>query len=506
VKRLGALAVTLLATSASGADDATRFDLKKLMVLGDVVVVTAADLDGDGRLDIVAGYTNGVIPNVKRSLAVFWNRDGSFGTAPDLALGLDEVQAFGFDLAEVDGQPGDELLLVTPQGVLSRSFRGRAAAPPVKLVDQPTAFSRPAPGAMPRLRIVQDVSGPGSRELLVPGEHRLGVYRRDGSGTYTRAADLALDVQAGWSAADQMRRLDRARTGTVPAFRLSFAHPAIYVGDVDGDGLNDLVATLEDRIAIYRQSPGLGFATAPSVTRDFAVRTPEELKEAGTQASVTVSDVDGDGIADLVVRKLVARGLASVTTTTYVFFGRKGGSYAEVPDQILKGEGATGTDVELFDVTGDGRPDLVVPSVNIGIFAIVKILLNRTLSINFQVFPFEPAKRRFAEKPAAERELSFKLNLSGAADIQAIDMFGDYNGDKRVDLAFGTGDDELSIFLGGRGTLFADSASARIPVRAVGRLESVDLDGKGRSDMLLYYPATKGHRGEVMLLRNVGPW
>jgi len=470
------------------------------------VVVTAADLDGDGKLDIIAGYTSGVGPGTKRWLAIFWNRDGVFGTAPDIALSLDDSHAFGFDLADIDGQPGDELLLVTPEGVLSRSFRGRVAGPPVKVVEQATAFTRPAPGAMPRLRIVQDLSGPGSRELLVAGPSVLGIYKSQGSGSYVRAAQLELDVQAGWNAADQMRRLDRARIGSVPYFRLSFAFPSLYVADVDGDGLMDVVATLDDRVAIYRQLPGFTFAKAPTVSRDFAVRTPEELKEAGTQASATVSDVDGDGIADLVVRKLVARGLASVTTTTYVFFGRKGGTYADAPDQVLRGEGATGTDVELFDVTGDGRPDLVVPSVNIGIFAIVKILLNRTLSINFQVFPFVPAKRRFADKPAAERELTFTLNLSGAADIQAIDMFGDYNGDKRVDLAFGTGEDELSVFLGGGGTVFADSASARIAVRAVGRIESVALDGKGRSDMLLYYPSTKGHRGEVMLLKNTGPW
>jgi hypothetical protein len=500
------LSLCVLLAGPSAEAEPQKFELKKLQVLGDVVTVTAADLDGDGKLDILVGYTSGVGPGTKRSLAIFWNRDGAFTTAPDLALGMDDVEAFGFDLADVDGQPGDELLLVTPEGVLSRSFRGRVAGPPVKLVEQVTAFTRPAPGAMPRLRIVEDVSGPGGRELLVPGPTKLGVYKSDGNGHYVRAAELALDVQAGFNAGDQMRRVDHPRTGSVPYFRLSFAHPSVYVADVDGDGLLDIVATLEDRLAVYRQGPGFTFASAPSYRRDFAIRTLEELKESGTQASLTVADVDGDGIADLVVRKLVARGLASVTTTTYVFFGRKGGEYAPAPDQVLKGEGATGTDVELFDLTGDGRPDLVVPSVNIGIFAIVKILLNRTLSINFQVFPFLPAKRRFAETPAAERELSFTLNLSGVADIQAIDMLGDYNGDKRVDLAFGTGDEELSIFLGGQGTLFADNPATRIPVRAVGRLTSVDLDKKGKSDMLLYYPATKGHRGEVVLLRNVGPW
>jgi hypothetical protein len=36
--------------------------------------------------------------------------------------------------------------------------------------------------------------------------------------------------------------------------------------------------------------------------------------------------------------------------------------------------------------------------------------------------------------------------------------------------------------------------------------EPVDLDGKKRSDMVLYYPQTKGHRGEIVVLVNQGPW
>ena len=101
------LALSLLVGSARAQPQ--RFEEKKLMVLGDVVVVAAAGLDGDGKLDIIVGYTSGVGPATRRSLGIFWNRDGQFGTAPDLALPLDETQAFALDLADVDGQPGDDL-------------------------------------------------------------------------------------------------------------------------------------------------------------------------------------------------------------------------------------------------------------------------------------------------------------------------------------------------------------------------------------------------------------
>jgi hypothetical protein len=43
-------------------------------------------------------------------------------------------------------------------------------------------------------------------------------------------------------------------------------------------------------------------------------------------------------------------------------------------------------------------------------------------------------------------------------------------------------------------------------VRAAGVLEAVDLTAKGRSDLILYYPNTRGHRGEIVVLKNLGGW
>jgi hypothetical protein len=223
--------------------------------------------------------------------------------------------------------------------------------------------------------------------------------------------------------------------------------------------------------------------------------------------SITVTDIDGDKLADVVVRKQVARGITSATSTSFVYFGQPGGVYPAKADQVIRSEGVGGNQVELYDVTGDGRTDLTVPSVNIGVMAIVRILTTKTVKVNFQVFPYDPKNRRFADKPAAERQLKFKISLSGEAGTQAMDTRGDYNGDRRPDLAFGTDDDELSIFpgTGGEG-LFLDDAIEEIEVPAFGWAESADLDGLGKSDLVMYYPRTKGLKGQIVVIVNRGKW
>ena len=494
----------LFAALAVAAAAEGRFKVEPLTAPGDVFAVVAADLDGDGRKDVLAGYTTGVPPYRRRFLAVFWNRAGIFAPRPDLILPVPDEEICAFDTGAVDDAPGESLLFVTPHGVSAQGLRGRTPGPIRPLLEQATLFRQPIPGELPRVHLVHDLAAPGSHELLVPSLGGLWIWKRTAAG-YVKAAQVEVDMDAGIRGGG--KRSASRREQSIPPIGLTYGFPALHLADTDGDGLLDIVATQEDRVAIYRQGAGLVFRPQPDFTRDFTVRTPEEHREKGATASVLVRDLDGDGVADLVVRKQVFEGIASATTSLYVFFGKKGGGYANEPAQVIQSEGVGPLETQLIDLTGDGHPDLLVPSMSFGVFAFVRVLTTKTVKIVFQIFPFEPLHRKFAATPIAERELKFRLSLSGDFDLQAVDFSGDYDGDGKPDLAFGTGEEELSIFLSkGASNVVADEAAEVVVARSSGVFDAVDLDGKGRSDILLHFPSTKGHRGEIVVLVNTGNW
>ncbi|HTO95730.1 MAG TPA: VCBS repeat-containing protein [Myxococcales bacterium] len=482
------LAPLMLAAAAA----APRFQVQELVVEGEVASVVASDLDGDGRKDLVVVYKTGLPPYQKRSFAVFWNRAGVFAPRPDWTQAVDEAEACAYDVGVVGPGPAEDLLLVTPRGVNARSFAGRVASASRRLVDRPTLFHQPINGELPRVRLVRDLAGPNSHDLLVPSLGALAIFRRNGTG-YEKAIELEVDMDVSGGS----RRNE--------ALEVRYGFPVLHILDADGDGLRDVFAIQEDRVAIYRQGPGFTFHPQPDFSRDFSVRTPADHRERGTQVTTLVADLDGDGFADLIIRKQVFEGVTSARSTNYVFFGRKEG-FSREPAQVLESEGVTLFQTQLVDLNADGHPDLVVPYTSFGVFAIIRMLTAKTARVDFQIFPFDPKARRFASEPVSDRDLKFRIPLSGEADLQAVNLAADVTGDGKPDLIFGSGEEQLDIYPWQGPGEFASSPAETVEVRSAGVLEAVDLDGKGRVDLILNYPKTRGHRGEIVVLTNRGGW
>jgi hypothetical protein len=64
----------------------------------------------------------------------------------------------------------------------------------------------------------------------------------------------------------------------------------------------------------------------------------------------------------------------------------------------------------------------------------------------------------------------------------------------------------LSIYPGLGNGEFALEPAEVVQVAATGQVQAIDLDGKGRADVLLHYPQTLGHRSEIVVLVNRGAW
>jgi FG-GAP-like repeat len=142
------------------------------------------------------------------------------------------------------------------------------------------------------------------------------------------------------------------------ALYIGEGHHVVDVADVTGDGCDDLVTLASDASAyVYRGMPDATFGLGTLASPVPGNMTPALLKEGGHEP-IAAADVNGDGHADLVTYR-------DAVDDVRVFLGQPSGKFAEpvsgVPATVYAAlhTGSGEYFLDLADVTGDGRADLV---------------------------------------------------------------------------------------------------------------------------------------------------
>lgn len=251
------------------------------------------DLDADGHVDLVDATPDGVV----------WTQGGEGGFGASVLL-LPGGQAVALAAAELDGVPPLDLLLGDADGVVAvLDPTGAAAVRGLPWATAPTAL------------VTLDADADGATDVLLADAESFGLLLGDGAGGFT---------PGGLS--------DRSAVG------------AIAAGDVDGDGAVDvLLAGGADPDRLYLGDGAGGFLLAGPTALPFV--------EAPDAHAALIADLDEDGHADAFIgspsgdRLLRNLGDGRFEDVTGFRLGASAGAAV----------GAVATDLDL-----DGRADLVV--------------------------------------------------------------------------------------------------------------------------------------------------
>jgi hypothetical protein len=523
------LAVLLLEPAALPAARPSALGLRPLSLdlPGAPAAVVPADVDGDGRTDLVVAVAFNqwsqieitesttmddveglvevltIVPSLldRREVRVYLARpDGTYAQAGAVPLPLSVLSLDA-------GPPGAPVVALTDQGVSVLRLDASGAPHLAPLINDPPVLAGTG-NFLADLGLVRDLSGDGIADLLLPARDGLAVYLGGPRGLSTQAAARFAVPGESWRSTGDLER----------------RYPLPTIQDVTGDGRPDLVfrdpVKRWEMVRVRRNNGGGKFLP------------PIEMKLGGEDdkgpSPVFFGDLDGDGVAEVVNQQSFEKEDAGLRESmkevrepkSRLDFRRvgKGLQRIDAPHRSLEitghafgggdAESSSGNSVSVDagfpggfqELNGDGRMDLVTITMDLTVPKIMGSLATKrlTIGLDFHVW-CQQGDGGFRKVPGLDLSGKFRVNFNDLRVSQLSLFSGDFDGDGRGDFVqLGRGR-TVTIHRGRPDCGFPNVPDATVQLREEPRdialVRIRDLDGDKRSDLMVLSPRAAAEPG-----------
>ena len=481
--------VAIAATSGASLADDKVFAIDEVSRDGRVVNAEFADFDGDGRKDLMVVNLTGIPPEEQRNIRIHLQEsDGSYPTDPSHVVPIPARSAV-FDIADVKGAPGEELVLLRPDAITILSVADAETVEWNLPVEGPsTVAAADDERGFDSFKLVYEM---GSEPLiLVPQIGLVSILTVDG----TLMGQVDVGRRANYFVARRPSILS-----VESDLQLYLDTPKLSIGDVDGDERADIVAATRHEIRVFLRRPDGRFDREPSYTHALKLISPRDHSRGSGSVVTTARDVDDNGLLDLIVTHV--EGTFSDTVTTSYFYRNSDGRWdLENPDDQFVSEGTFSSDL-LLDIDGDDTDELVRIQFKFSVLEVVEILLTRKIDSVIAVHRLQP-NGRFGTKPSSRRKFSTGISFETFRPKGFMPQAGvDINADGFMDVVTSANGKGIEIYLGTADEPFT-RRTAKQKMVTTGRIHFADYNDDGLLDFVLFDP--QSFEAPVQLGRNLG--